>query len=278
MSAFFASMEHKSAARPYSGVWPAKTRQRKCACGGSGSGGCHCGGPRSQAESGPAMHDFSRMRVHVESGTPLFLPELKGHGRVPEDAGDTGCDVEKGVPDIVIHAPSLCYRHCTERHEEVHRKDISPCCQKAHGAWEAAKSDEKKKAVQDKMNHWVESNADLLQCRAYGESVRCADEFLAAHCGAKKAGAEEEKSGQGDASLRGEDQRSPKMAGGPEEVPGAQPTSRMADGAKDDAPKGDTQVKPELCCYTVKEYRRKSDLRREAFCKTGGTRLTPCPF
>jgi hypothetical protein len=273
VSAFFASMESKPAARPYSGVWQAKRLQRKCACGGSWSGGCHCGGTRAQAESAPAMHDFSRMSVHTGSDAPLFLAELSCLGRVPEDAGDTGCDVEKGVPDIVIHAPSLCYRHCTERHEEVHRKDLGPCCKKAHAAWDSAKSDDRKKAVQDKMNNWVESNADWLQCRAYAESVRCADEFLVAHCGAKKAEAETGKPGQ-DSPRRAEDE-APKMAGGPIEVPGEQVRSRVAEDA---APKDQPQVKPELCCYTVKEYRRKSDLRREAFCKEGNKGPKPCPF
>jgi hypothetical protein len=272
MSLLFASMEPKAQLRSFPGSWQTNTVQRKCACGGSGNGRCHCDKPHSSSEAISAMHDFSRMRVHAGSHEPNLLPELSCFGRVREDAGDTGCDVEKGVPDVAIHAPSLCYRQCTERHEEVHRKDLSPCCKKAHSAWESAKSDDKKKAVQDKMNNWVESNADWLQCRAYAESVRCADEFLAAHCGAKKAGADSGAPGK-DSPVSAPGEPS-KMTGGPDEVPGVQSASRVADEATKDAP----PFNPEICCSTVKEYRRVSNLRRDAFCKEGKKGPKPCPF
>lgn len=274
MSALFASMEPKPLLRPSSGTWQAGRLQRKCACGGLGNSGCRCGGPLSDWQAAPAMHDFSHISVHADSDKPQMMPELACFGRVPEDAGDTGCDVSKGVPDIVIHAPSLCYRNCTERHEEVHRKDLAPCCKRAHSAWKSAKTEDKKIEVQDKMNHWVESNADWLQCRAYAESVRCADEFLVANCGSKKAESEP-GTPEKDSPRRATDEVPVKTAGGPEEVPGEQTASRVADNA---TPKDQTEVSPERCCYTVKEYRRKSDLRRDAFCKEGKKGPKPCPF
>lgn len=272
MSVLFASMEPKAQLRPSPGSWPAKTFQRECECGACGSGKCQCGRSHSSSGTVPAMHDFSRMRVHADSHAPHLLPELSCLGRVPEDAGDTGCDVEKGVPDVAINAPSLCYRHCTERHEEVHRKDLSSCCKKAHSTWESAKSEDKKRSVQDRMNNWVESNVDWLQCRAYAESVRCADEFLVAHCGAKKAEAE---SGMSEKNSRlSAPEESSRRSEGPDEASEGQAPSRVADEAHKDV----LPVKPEVCCSTVKEYRRVSNLRRDAFCKEGNKGPKPCPF
>ena len=173
--------------------WPLSLRfrpvllQRKCACGAAlGDGGqCRsCGAKQNNGYYIP--YNFGEIRVHAEapgreaeSGFPVRLAETV--------SGDTSCDLSTGVPVVTLHEPSPCYKDCTARHEEVHRKDLTPCCKRGSVAWNSAKDEKEKSTVENKMEEWGKTNEPLLQCRAYAESVKCADEFIAAHCGAKKA-------------------------------------------------------------------------------------------
>jgi hypothetical protein len=250
--------------------------QRKCTCGGECAS---CSGKRNRA--GQIGHRFGDIHVHAETDHRIKEPGLAEHGfagrvspvRLAEiENGETGCDVTKGVPDIVIGQPSLCNKHCTERHEEVHKKDIGPCCARANAAWKNAK-DDKKDAVQDKMNEWVKRNEYWLQCRAYAESVKCADEFLKENCGGKRPQNVESApspvgpdTGKGDFPITDVPQ-----AGGPDSP---EPKALAEDKPATEEPK---PIDPERCCATVKEYRFHANARHDAYCKDAKG-LTPCPF
>lgn len=134
-------------------------------------------------------HDFSQVRIHADARDPreTRLPEFGSARRLPQEtAGDTYCDVSKGTPTVEIKHKDQCIRECTERHENVHKLDMAPCCKKANKAYEAAKTDERKDQVNKKMNGWVEDNQDWLQCRGYKETLRCYEQFVAKHCDGKK--------------------------------------------------------------------------------------------
>jgi hypothetical protein len=272
MSGCFSLAERKPRIPAFAPARPAV--QRKCACGGQ------CSSCRAkQNHGGHFGHNFGDINVHADA--PARPAQSAFPVRVAEVAnGDTGCDVSKGIPDIEIGQPSLCYKHCTERHEEVHKKDIGPCCKKANTAWSKAK-DDKKDAVQDKMNDWVKANESWLQCRAYAESVACADEFMKANCGNKKTEAAQATpsqlnadAGMGDFPMNDAQQPADENSLSPsllaEDKPGP---GKQGDGkAADEKP----AIDPALCCATVRDYRFHSNARREAHCKIA--KRTPCPF
>ena len=223
-------------------------------------------------------HDFSTVRVNPSADAMLRLADAGCVGLLHQDsAGDTGCDVSTGTPTTVIHAPSLCYKACTERHEAVHATDLNPCCKRANKAYNAAPTDEKKTAVQDKMNEWVLNNKDYLECRGYAESVRCGEEFLAAHCGATQSNAMSQSSS-------GRENHSeivpPKTGTGAtdldRESKGALVSERLPEASlTEDKPAG--AIDPKICCATVKEYVRKHRVHRDAWC-AAKKNLTACPF
>jgi hypothetical protein len=141
-------------------------------------------------------HDFSQVRVHADAHDPreIRLLELGHARRLPqESAGETYCDVSKGTPTVEIKDKDQCTRECTERHENVHKRDMAPCCKKANKAYKAAKTDEEKDQVNKKMNGWLEDNQDWLQCRGYAETLRCYEQFVAKHCDEKKTAKDPEQ-------------------------------------------------------------------------------------
>jgi hypothetical protein len=223
-------------------------------------------------------HRFSRIRVNAPRGSSVRLPEFGSLHRLYQgNAGETGCDVSVGKPQSELHSPSPCYAACTARHEALHVTDLTPCCAKANQKYKAATTDEQKTAVQDKMNDWSLANQDYLECRAYGESVRCAREFLAAHCASSNAETPDGPSSSAQtqaaatpnaaAPSSGQDQASPESAG-----------ERLPEAAPLDNKPADTPPNPEICCSTVKEYARVQGLRRDNFCSTAKKGLTNCPF
>jgi hypothetical protein len=268
MNSSFAVTERKPLRAVFIPLAPTRL-QRKCSCGTlGGTTACSCARHRP-ANPGQVPHNFGEIKVHADS------PGRPAEGRVAEVSNaDTGCDVTKGTPDITLHDPNPCYKDCTQRHEEVHRKDIAPCCAKANKAWESAKTEEKKSAVQDKMNDWVQANEFLLQCRAFAESVRCADEFLAAHCRGKKA-----EAGEGSRPQSSEGMRGTEIGDFPGDTlpPAPGPETAGPTALAEDKP-ADAPIDPQRCCYTVRDYRFHANAKGEAFCKAAKKSFTPCPF
>lgn len=104
--------------------------------------------------------------------------------------GTTTCTFPAGTPSTVINNND-CARPCTVRHEAVHSTDISPCCAKAGTAHAAAATPAAKTAVENQFFGWMSGNRSWFECRAYAESVRCADEMLAAkNCSGPPAAAD----------------------------------------------------------------------------------------
>jgi hypothetical protein len=109
------------------------------------------------------MHNFGRVSVHVpELGAELADDSACASGRFGKNGG-TGCDASAGKTVTTIYDPPACYRHCVERHEAVHARDIAPCCTRANSAYKAAKSDDDRQKVQDKFDQWMLSNQDCLE-------------------------------------------------------------------------------------------------------------------
>ncbi len=192
---------------------------------------------------------------------------------------DTSCDVSVGTPATVFNQNHPCYQACTERHEGVHRRDIAPCCRKENAAYKAAKSDEKRASVQDKFNDWGEKNVDWLECRAYAESARCGNEFLAKNC---KSPAAESLSPEVSADIESSAVVTvvPFEGSGGADEPDASEPGRQAQEtdslAEDD--QLDVESRPEMCCAEGKRYTRVSEARRDTVCGRAGRALTPCPF
>jgi hypothetical protein len=91
------------------------------------------------------------------------------------NAGEATCDIETGQMTGET-STSNCTSPCTARHEAKHVADVGPCCQKAAKAYKKATTDEAKQGVSDKAKKWGEDNRPYLECRAYTESVACAEE------------------------------------------------------------------------------------------------------
>lgn len=97
--------------------------------------------------------------------------------------GETTCTLPGGTPATTIYN-TACSKPCTERHEGVHRTDIGPCCKKAGTAYAAATTDADRSSVSSRFFGWMGANVAWFECRAYAESVTCADGMIAAkHCG-----------------------------------------------------------------------------------------------
>ncbi len=105
-----------------------------------------------------------------------------------QNNGDTTCRFPAGTPSTTI-SNTDCARPCTVRHEGIHSADISPCCAAAGRAHAAAATPAAKTAVEDRFFTWMGSNRSWFECRAYAESVRCADGMITAkHCSSPAPG------------------------------------------------------------------------------------------
>ncbi len=97
--------------------------------------------------------------------------------------GETTCTLPGGTPTTTIFN-AACSKPCTERHEGVHRADIATCCTAAGTAYAAAATAAAKSAVSSRFFGWMGANVPWFECRAYAESVTCADGMISAkHCG-----------------------------------------------------------------------------------------------
>jgi hypothetical protein len=157
----------------------------------------------------PPTHSLSTIRPHdparaadsrAQDGAGLAQTLLRLHAaekatdspddeeRDPEvllqaNNGETTCTLPGGTPSTTIFN-TACSGPCTERHEGVHRGDISACCASAGTAYTAAKTDAARNTVRTRFFTWMGANVPWFECRAYGESVTCADGLISAkHCG-----------------------------------------------------------------------------------------------
>jgi hypothetical protein len=107
-------------------------------------------------------------------------------GDVPSDGdpnlyqanGVTSCRLPGGTPTTTINNTDVCTSPCTVRHEGVHSADIAPCCTAAGRAYDAAATPTDKAAAKSSFVSWLGGNREWFECRAYAESVRCADGYL----------------------------------------------------------------------------------------------------
>lgn len=130
----------------------------------------------SQADSSALMRGLAQgmsededTQMSVEPPDPRFLYQN----------GTTTCTFPAGTPSTVI-SNTDCSRPCTVRHEAVHFTDITPCCRAAGVAHAAAATPAAKTAVENQFFGWMSSNRSWFECRAYAESVVCADELITA--------------------------------------------------------------------------------------------------
>jgi hypothetical protein len=189
--------------------------------------------------------------------------------------GATGCDVSVGTPDTTIFNPPPCTRHCTERHEALHSRDLAPCCKRAKKAYDAAKTDEAKEAAQDKFNKWGQANEDFLECRAYAESTRCGEEFLKANCEKASAQIPEADPAGDDADTR-ESATSLRLDSSSGSGSDSNEPESMGEAKSEPADTGEHT--PQECCVDMRRYTRVSKGRRDTTCARAGKALTPCPF
>jgi len=119
--------------------------------------------------------------VSIEPPDPRFLYVANG---------TTTCTFPAGTATTTINN-TACSSPCTTRHEGVHRADISSCCTRAGRAHAAASTAAARQTVENQFFSWMSSNRSWFECRAYAESVTCADELLAArNCASGPAAAD----------------------------------------------------------------------------------------
>ena len=63
-------------------------------------------------------------------------------------------------------------------HENVHFKDIKPCCDQANIEYLLAPSAEAKERVKMVWNRWVQSARPATECRAYNVSIPCLERLI----------------------------------------------------------------------------------------------------
>jgi len=224
-------------------------------------------------------HDFGRVSVNALRESVVSLAEIGGLAWLHDDTvGETGCDVSIGTPTTVIKLPSLCYKACTERHEAVHATDLKPCCTRANKEYNKASTDDKKQAVQDKMNKWVLDNRDYLECRGYAESIRCGEEFLAAHCRGPSPNQVSENPASGEkqevAAAPNAGTEAADSGKGSEET---LVSDRLEEARLGEDKPADLPSQPGICCLTVAEYVRKHKIHHDQWCASK-RRLSACPF
>ena len=109
--------------------------------------------------------------------------DVSGADSGPDDRflyqnGTTTCSFPSGTPSVTINNTD-CSAGCTRRHENVHAADIRSCCANAGTAYRAATTDADRTSVENRFYGWLGANRSWFECRAYAESVRCADEEMA---------------------------------------------------------------------------------------------------
>lgn len=125
--------------------------------------------PSSDQQSPTRIREDEDTAMSNEPHEPEFLYAVNG---------TTTCSFPAGTATVTI-SNTACTRPCTTRHEGVHQTDIAPCCTKAGRAHGAASTAAAKRTVERRFFTWMGSNRSWFECRAYAESVRCADGLLA---------------------------------------------------------------------------------------------------
>jgi len=289
-------------------VAPVRSRllQRRCVCGGHSLSGGACascrkrdGAPdrstsmQSAPDTAPRFgHQFGRTRLHAHDSATPHSPET-GAAALGKDCynvngdqgclcGTTECNLATGTPDVKP-VPNTCCSPCfgnsVDLHEAVHARDIAPCCQKASQAYKAAQDPGKKAAIEQTWHQWKHANRDWLECRAYTESLRWDNEYLAAHCGKKPI----------KASPGGQTQVETSPSTG---NPGVGPASTGANPVPESElahrwlayiqPNVDPSKIPsetlEGCCPVVEASSRRHKAYRDCLCASAKPSLADCPF
>jgi len=177
------------------------------------NGGCHCGEQKLEPSRRPEPlevaerpssdstastearygHSFGQVRVgngpsaDARPVAPRLRPALQEQAvDADEDteephlnfvvmhapAGEATCDIESG--DVITEVNTRnCTKECTGQHEAKHKQDMGPCCQRAAKAYQAAKSDEAKERIVERMKQWGKTNRDYFEYRGYNASVVC---------------------------------------------------------------------------------------------------------
>lgn len=239
---------------------------------------------RARREGAVAVptHDFASVPIHAPAST-LTDSSACSSGRFGVN-GETGCDLSTGKTLTTMHEPPACYRHCVERHEAVHARDIAPCCARAGAAYKTAKTDDAKSAIEDKFVKWMkEENVDWLECRGYTESAKCGQEYVNQNCGAKK----QEADTAGSPAVENNPPVSLTQPGGTQPYigPDAREVTRgLAEDKPDAGPgtpaptdAGKETPGPEQCCLQLQCYARVSQGRADNVCGRAAKALTGCP-
>jgi hypothetical protein len=155
------------------------------------------GGPNDRSVGRMIINDPARdvwitprPRAAVSAMSGRAMEQMDGEGEDDVDPGvlaaangQTWCALPGGTPRTTV-SNTMCSRTCTERHEGVHRTDISTCCAAAGVAYGAATTDAARAAVSASFAGWVNANRVWTECHAYTTSVSCADgELTLKKCG-----------------------------------------------------------------------------------------------
>lgn len=145
--------------------------------------------PRRHMGSAPAL-PAPPLGCAMNEHDPTQAAGVAPNPRFLYQNGTTTCTFPAGTPSTAINN-SECSRPCTVRHEGIHSGDIAPCCSRAGAAHAAAATAADKQAVENSFFGWMSGNRAWFECRAYAESVRCADELIAARrCSSSPASAD----------------------------------------------------------------------------------------
>ncbi len=94
--------------------------------------------------------------------------------------GKTDCTTINEKPTGGVYTKnwdySQCTRPCTQRHEDVHVKQLKPICQKYLECWEEAKDRKERDKCTSVKIQWVIDNRDRCECEAWEESAKCAED------------------------------------------------------------------------------------------------------
>jgi len=119
----------------------------------------------------------AREQTQQEKPVETLLPRLvDGEIVLLTTGGFSMCNLAGDAPRIVNNNDE-CSRPCTQEHEEFHVTDWGPCCEETRAEHHAADA-EGKRRILHMWNEWLTTNEPYHECRAYGVSVRCADEML----------------------------------------------------------------------------------------------------
>ncbi len=154
-------------------------RERGPTCGGAAAP-CFAGATVTR-KSRPLGVTGPQASLGPRSGKPPGY-DLRGISvlHTEKRLGEYKCDLNQGGKSSMTISDTSCLKSCTERHEQKHQADVSPCCQAAGAAYKAAEGDgPKQEQIITDFTNWSTKNKPYFECRAYQESVTCAEEKIA---------------------------------------------------------------------------------------------------